>query len=414
MLFKELVKLGIPDYILNQKINADIIDVVLDYIEANSSISYDITKVYTSNNTALKEEFINTYLENISSSFDKALYDQNIIERLTKVYESLGMTYDPTSIPNLADVFTDEYLDVSKTFKQRKGTSPAIKFAYNAIRSSKVQGVNVSSEIDDAIFDVRMGTAEDRNQPFIFEVDGTLYKEVYENMVKPIVHPVGFGYIYAKILAVLFSEYVNLTISYPDASVIVKCNNGAYQIDYSDRPIKLIYDEQDVNARIKTTVLFQDGTYIIRDYNTTVKYFNSDDTINAQYPDACALYLQYTMSLVTTLTDSYSSDVYCETEDKYILGGITGGSGETKVGGIIVGSFIIGALPDSYTFDLIYDDTYSPIRIVYQHAALIGTFSIGNRCQWVIGNEVDCIENQGEDNYVVPNEVFDDFTIEVI
>ena len=85
MLFKELVKLGIPDYILNQKINADIIDIVLDYIEANSSISYDITKVYTSNNTAFKEEFINTYLENISSAFDKALYDQNIMERLTRV-----------------------------------------------------------------------------------------------------------------------------------------------------------------------------------------------------------------------------------------------------------------------------------------------------------------------------------------
>lgn len=410
MLFKDLIKLSIPDTIINNKLNSDVIDIVLDYIEANSNISYDIANIFTNNNAVVKKEFINTYLENISSAFNTALYDKNIIDKLTAVYASIGQVYDPTNLPNIADVFTDEYLNVSKTFKQRKGTAPAIKFAYNAIRNSKIQGVNVSQEVNDSSFSITLGTEENPEEPFIFQVEGSLYKEVYENSVKPIVHPIGFGYVYSKLLSLLFTEYVNVKLSYINRDIKVKCNNGAYFIDYSDKEVKLIYDESDQNGRIKTTILFEDNTYLVRDFNTTVKYYNYDGTIITQYPDACALYINYKLVLTSTITESYEFFLENNEHDYFVIGG------KNVIGpDLIIGAFIISGAAELYNMELIYDDNTNSYVMTYPHGPLIGSsLIIGDSNTWIIGHERKLYENIGYDNYFVYDEVVESFDIEII
>jgi hypothetical protein len=427
LLFKELVKLSIPDYILSQKVNADVIDIVLDYIEANSSIAYDITKVYTSQNTALKEEFVNTYLENIASAFDNALYDQNIQERLTKAYNSIGLEYDPSSLPNIADVFTDEYLNVSKNFKQRKGTIPAIKFAYDTIRNSKIQGIDASFDVNDPNFKLTEGSPTDPNQPFYYQVEGSLYKEVFENAVKPIVHPVGFAYVYSKLTSLIFSEYALLKISYADREIKVKCANGAYFEDYSDKEITLIYDDSDTNSRVRTTVQFADGSYIIRDYNTTVKYYIPNGAVGGdsqfatwhmegttavkQYADSCALYLKYRLVLESTITEAYNFILDSDMHDYYSVGG----SHVIGEPGLYIGNFVISSQVELFNTVLIYDDNTFKARTIRTYPALIGSgISIGDSDDWIIGHDVDTNYHVGEDQYLVHNELIEDFNFEII
>jgi hypothetical protein len=409
MLFKELIKLSIPSTILDNKLNADVIDIVLDYVEANTSLSYDISKVFTGDNAVIKEEFVNTYLQNISSAFEGALYNTDIKDKLTEVYASIGQTYDPSTLPNIADVFTDEYLNVSKTFKQRKGTSPAIKFAYNAIRNSKIQSVDVSPDVNDPAFNIELGTPDNPAEPFMFRVEGSLYKEVYENAIKPIVHPVGFGYIYSKLLAILFTEYVDVKLSYTNRDIQVKCNNGANYFDYSDKDVSLIYDESDVNGRIKTTILFSDSTYLVRDYNTTVAYYNVDGTVIVQYPDSCALFSEYTLVLTSAITDAYTFLLENSEVDYFTIGG--GSIGPD----LIIGSFIIASEAELYNVELLYSDNSNSYVMQYPHAALIGNnIDIGNSLAWDIGHVCTQYHNIGEDNYFVYQEVQESFDISII
>lgn len=417
MIFKELVKLNIPDVVLNNKVSMDLIDIVLDYVEQNSMLSYDISKVYTSNNQALKEEFVNTYLENIASAFNKAMFDQNINDKLQQIYSSIGMVYDPYSVPNIADVFTDEYLNVSKNFKQRKGTVPGIQFAYNAIRNSKIQGVNISQELTDATFSVELGTAENPEEPFMFRVQGSLYEEIYENVVKAIVHPVGFGYMYAKIVAILFTEYVLVSLEYQNTLIKVKCSNGGIIEDYSTKSVKFIGEESDNNARVKTTVTFSDNTYLVKDFNTTVTYYNADGSINKKYSDDCALFLSYTLKLTSDITDNIDMfEIQCEASDSYIFGGLTGGGGN-NIGNITIGSFIIGASQaEVFNVEFEYFENNLFLKVIFlEQSPIIGAnnVTIGNSI-WKVGQDGLVLEEASDDNYFVIEEISEDFLFEII
>lgn len=364
MLFKELVKSTIPASITNNKINNDVIDIILSYIEEKVPMSYDISSIFA--NKVVKKEVVNTYLENISNAFSSALTDTNIIEKLIKAYKDAGLTYNPNNIKDITEIYTDEYLNTAKVFKQRKGTIPAIKFAYNAIRNARIQTTDTNFDINDVVFNILEGTTQNKKEPFTFRVEGSMYEEIYENAVKPIVHPVGFGYIYTKVLSLLFQEFFNVKLIYSNRNVKVKCNNGESFIDFSHKDIKVVYNESDANGRIKTIVEFDDNSRLEKDFNTTVKYYKSDGSVDS-FPDSCALYLAYDLSINTLIEDSFEISYDREISDNCRVGGnfyigptlIIGKNGVDYNGK--VGNWIISQ--SSEFFELIIENNYNNMAL---------------------------------------------------
>jgi len=64
--------------------------------------------------------------------------------------------------------------------------------------------------------------------PFSYEVEGSLLPEFFESFVMPLAHPVGFNYIYRKILEIAFIDYFNLEFIYLADNIGVKslCPDG--------------------------------------------------------------------------------------------------------------------------------------------------------------------------------------------
>jgi len=50
--------------------------------------------------------------------------------------------------------------------------------------------------------------------PFRYEVEGSLLPEMFEKFVVPLAHPVGFSYLYKKLLHLTFTDYFNLKYIY--------------------------------------------------------------------------------------------------------------------------------------------------------------------------------------------------------
>jgi hypothetical protein len=422
VLFKELVNSLIPDELKSKTVIYDSIQILLEYIEDNNNFSYDISRIFTENNSIVKDSLVSAYLENIKSAYEKALLDENISERLTKLYATINMQYSPSNINNISDILNEEYIYTAKEFKQKKGSIPAIEYAYNAIRGTGIQGIDVSTDLQDRTFSVKEGTPENPNEPFMFQVEGSLYEEVYDNTVKPIVHPVGFGYFYSKLTSLFFDEFVSVTVTYPNTIAKVVCTTSGTTLDYSNLTVVSVIEEVDETLHKKISVIFDNGTKLVRDFNTTVTLrdlTNTPDPIGniiQQFPDYCALFLSYAPVIATTITDSVSTEIE-NYEEEFI--GYTPGTLKT-INNFTIGSINIGGL----VYTGFINEDFSEVFEVFDQQSMYYTYSdtpaligdiitVGNKFTWKIGNSVIDSYIMGE-VYDIEFEIGESFLVETI
>jgi hypothetical protein len=242
MELKKVFPSFLPNISRKDTLYADVVDIIGEILDTNMPCATDISKLVIPTNIELKNELLKIYLQNISYAFNSALMDDTVVKKLTQVYESLGMMYTPTfAVGNSTRDFS-EYFYTSKEFKQSKGKKTGTEYAYNLIRKLKLQPIDDGSDLIDPIFSLIEGTDLEPNKPFIFTVTGSLYKEIYEASVKPISHPVGFGYDYYRLLLLQFVDYVDMVVGYPDAVVKVNCSSGE-TTDFSSQTILNIIED---------------------------------------------------------------------------------------------------------------------------------------------------------------------------
>lgn len=416
MLFKELVNSLIPDEIKAKTVLYDTIQILLEYIEDNNNFSYDISKIFTADNPIIKDAMVTAYLENLKSAYEKALLDDNISQRLIESYEQVGLEYTPSVISNISTVLNEEYIYTAKEFKQKKGTIPAIEYAYNAIRGTGIQSINVNTDLQDRTFKVIEGTQTNPNEPFIFQVEGSLFKEVYENAVKPIVHPVGFGYFYSKLSTIYFDEFVNVKVTYPNAIVQVVCSVGGTTLDFSNFTVTNIIEEKDEFQHKRITVIFDNNTKLVREFDTTVSLQDLDGNILQDFPDYCALYLEYTPTITSTITDNWYLTELEQYEEEYIgyIPGVKKTIGNFIVGDLNIGGLIyIGFITEDFNEILEQYDVYNQYFSLSYIPSKIGSVVVGDKYSWGIGTSTISTLVEGE-VYSTSVEVDEVFSIETI
>jgi hypothetical protein len=415
MLFKELIKSIIPQDVKDKKVLYDSILILLDYIEENTNFSFDISKIFSTENAEIKNALVSAYLENLKTAYEKAVLDDNISERLQEAYAQIGMQYTPNIIENISEVLNNEYIYTAKEFKQKKGTVPAIEYAYNAIRGTGLQTIEVNTDLQDKVFSIKEGT-DTENIPFIFRVEGSLYKEVYENTVKPIVHPVGFGYLYSKLSSLFFDEFVNVKVTYPNTIVKVVCTIGS-SLDYSSFTVTNIIEEKDEFLHRKITVIFGNNNLkLVRNYDTTVILYDLEDNIITEYSDYCALYLEYTPTITTKITDDLSLTQLSIYDKEYIgyLPGTPELIGNFVIGNLNIGGLVyIGFIQEDFLETLECFEGYNTYYQYINEPSAIGTFTIGDKYTWKIGYRIESNIVNAE-AYSTSVEVEEDFSIEII
>lgn len=339
-----------PYDVINQKLIRDMIDIFVEFMNTRAKVNIDIDNTYVGENDVIDMELVKIYLNDIYTILNTIQMNPDVIRALdnfaeyypnakyvnllTETTEKILSTennydllfYSEADLDNDDTLFTDglsrlgtnkliEYLYTAKAFKQRKGTASAIKYGYNLIRQSGIQQAGTTDAVNDSLFDIEYGTEEDPNKPFYFRITGSLIPEVYENAVVPIVHPLGFGYAYVRLMKLAFVELGLVKEEQSNYDVKIVCDNGAYE--YPIRAEDIIYIEKtyDDFGDLYAEVLLKDdaeiaqgfegeGFKIVRDYNSLVYLKDIYDNILIEYPAFCALFTNYDIKYISGIVET--------------------------------------------------------------------------------------------------------------
>jgi len=338
-----------PYEIVNQKLIKDMIDIFVEFINEKANINVEIDNTYVGENKVIDMELVKIYLNDIYTILTSIQMNPDVIRALDKFAEYYPKAkyvslltetadniistesdfnlvfYSEADLDNDDTLFTDglselgterliEYLYTAKAFKQRKGTTSALKYGYNLIRQSGIQESGTTDAVTDTLFDVQFGTEENPNEPFYFRISGSLIPEVYENAVVPIVHPLGFGYDYVRLMKLVFLELGLVKEEQSNYNVRIVCNNGEYGYPINAQDIIFINKEYDDFGDVKITVALKDdaeiaqgyeGTNfkIVRDYTSLVYLMDGFDNILVSYPEFCALFTDYDVKYISGINE---------------------------------------------------------------------------------------------------------------
>ena len=328
MLLQNIFDSITPDNIKKIPLLKDAMEIFIETINEQNDITIDIANIYDEKYKVIREEFIKIYLNDLYRYFTAAKSNTLIANKIES-NNSLGYEdyMNPDFVGDLTELFTDEHFVMSKAFKQKKGTKVGIEYVYNIVESLLYE------ESQRGNF-----TFIEGDVPFEFEIAGTLYKEIYNEIVRPIAHPLGFLIDYEQIFALNLKDYFKLETQYNDVIIEVNCLSGSKEVYVNNDDITAMYlesniveiiDQDDESGKYKK-VTFSDGRYLESFFDPIdVTFKEADHTIVINYDIGetlldpadendryynyvyhCSMLLSYTSKLVSTIDDTYLSIEY--------------------------------------------------------------------------------------------------------
>lgn len=317
-IFKSLL----PENITSDKFMSEVIEIYCDFIEENCSVSLDIGEVYNEKNSKFKEEYIKIYLDDLYRTFKAAETSPIIINKINEINAAYGYEYLSLSfIGNITKLITNEHLTTSKAFKHNKGTRVGIEYIYNL-----VERIDTSQ---DSYGDFKLIEGE----PFHMQIEGSVYSEIYDEVVKPLAHPLGWSYIYNQIIKTVLNDDFNKEYSYQINAIEVRCLDGYFHVFTEDSDYTIIkedfignrgFTEEEYNNFVTVStskipdevsmydengisfkkIVFTDGTYLTQSIGPIdVNYWDSNDVLINSYNNTCSLYVDYIESIVILTLD---------------------------------------------------------------------------------------------------------------
>lgn len=337
----EAFKSLLPENIKQDPFLLDVIETYCEFLEENSKVSLDISQIMEKEEKVFREEYLKIYLDDLYRVFKAAETSPLISEKIESVNASLGYTLiERDFIGDITNRLSNEHLITSKSFKQKKGTRVGIEYIYNLIEDMDI------SQSAKGNFKLEEGA------PFQMDIEGSIYKEMYDQIVKPVAHPLGWTYIYEQILKTILQDTFNIETIYNVTATEVRCLDGYFHVfteAADDTAVKADFlgrinaltgslfteaeyntyvtvvtnktvdtlDLEDRNGAAYRQVLFTDGTYVEQYFDPiSVSYKDtngteteSDDTVLQEYANHCSLYLEYTFTENILTLDEITEEV---------------------------------------------------------------------------------------------------------
>lgn len=330
-------------------------DIFIKNLEENAYVASSIKEIYNNAYKSadpehiqeckleLRKGLLDVYLHNLYNTLQKAQNNKIIRQKMlahVETMESQGRTVP--FVNDIERVLNDEYFTTNKIFKQNTGNELGIRYSYNLTKyltSGDSDGDLEFTEI----------------KPFHFKVEGAVYKEMYENIIKPLSHPLGFTYFYIQIIQAEFSDLYGIDIIYNVNSIEMRNIDGRFHVftpDADDTNIKALFLEKYINpltglifreseyneqvtvfynkvvqdVEIKNVqdryfrgVLFTDGTYLTQYTNPiAIKYCDFDDWETHEeetYVGHWSLYLDYELDFEFQYYDTFATEEQTGFED---------------------------------------------------------------------------------------------------
>jgi len=244
-----------PENIKNIPVIRSAMDIFIQNLEKNAKVAKDIRKIYESDNENVKIALIKPYLNSLYTVISKA--------QANKVVKDKLFQFGEIEIPLMSQIhkiLTEENAIIGKTQKEKTGTKVAIEYAYNLAKYLESGTIIRDFNIDEV-------------KPFHFKTDGSLVKEMYEAVVKPLGHPIGFTYDYSQIVNESINDFFQINIFYDFKAIEMRCfSTNTYDVFTSDLDDTLIKANFLTRINPLTNILFKESEF----YNqVTINYGKS-------------------------------------------------------------------------------------------------------------------------------------------
>lgn len=320
-----------PENIKDIPLIKDAMDIFIAELEEKGNISKDIRNVFDGTNTIIRNELIKIYLDDMVRYFNKAKNSKLISDKIDEVNTLYNReVINRNFIGDLTDLFNDEHFVTSKAFKQKKGTKVGIEYIYNLVETLSTGSSGSFNFIP--------------GEPFNFNVEGNVLKEIYEEIVKPLSHPLGFTYIYTQIVKLILEDIYQISYTYNNVTVEVRCLAGLID-PYPGNEVTDITFET-IDNTIYTRVYFKDSLDVVTYLQQTqlgtaisAAYYEEDGTLIQSYTGHCSVYLEYDLiTNILTQDEILFTDIGYIDETYFIAG-----TQDYVIGDLLViGEFFIG------------------------------------------------------------------------
>lgn len=219
-MLKTIFESLLPTNIKDIEMVSDALDIFLDFIENNSDIALDIRNIYNQNNPKTKNEFIKVYFYILYTVFNNARAGDKLRNSFINdlLLNSDGNFIVPT-IPEVSSIMGEEQYIAQKLTKTQKGTPASFKNMYEfALNSGFLSNVYNDLQID---YEYKEG-----DNVFEYEVFGVMTPEMYALLIAPMVHPLGWSYVYSRLQKQYLFDYFNVDLDYNIATFDVNCLNN--------------------------------------------------------------------------------------------------------------------------------------------------------------------------------------------
>lgn len=323
-----------PDNIKNNKLISDSMKIFIELLSEYSFISKDIKLALSEHTTdSIEEELPKIYLNDYYNMIENLKTNKNVVNKFKKWNENLKPNIYPKGMPIIGDKLLINYFmigqeggplsdpdDVDKD-DEKWNINPLSKkldlLAHNILKNTpdnyyinrkfkESKGLKKSIQF---IYDIvnEYMTNEDEKQPLVFNetgqpfeielISGSMDKNIYEESVAYLAHPLGFTFNYMYISQLNFVDDFSLSKYYNIKMLEVRCLNG--NIEKYNKKVTFIEDRFNY-----LKIVFVDGTYLLQE-NNVVKYFNSGGTLIKLYPSEfhCSIFLDYEIIYTTNIRD---------------------------------------------------------------------------------------------------------------
>ena len=242
MLLKNHILENLPPHVKNDKDFTNIIEVFLEVVQENYNFSQDILQTKMVDLLAEKfqetketryskrrEEILKLHLNELFNAVERSSTDDDFYNRLTLDFKKLGIeTKDFQIYEKFINSLNQNTINANKSFNVSKGKLVSFMYIFNIISLANLQGVNSSDGFLRVINGIDSVTK--KPVPFNYVIESSLYEETFNALIKPLVHPIGFGYAFITLLYFEFEDYFSVQIKKYLDECFIRClqPDGSY------------------------------------------------------------------------------------------------------------------------------------------------------------------------------------------
>ena len=247
------------------------------------SLMEKFSKTNESRYADFRQDILRVLLNELFYTIDDAENSGVLYNKLEEVYNRVGLSVSGLEIAKMLDrIITEQNIVANKSFNQNKGKYSGFVYINNLIDLA-ISGVE---KTESNYFKLIEGTRDNPKEPFNYRVETSHYKETYEELVKPLVHPLGFGYVVSTMLFILLEDYFGLRLEQTLEYAKIRClqQDGSYTTTNLLEKYELVsfneYTKENGTNRFILRVrdpLTNENLRFVGDYDNTLVLYGVDN-----------------------------------------------------------------------------------------------------------------------------------------